>query len=40
VRSGGIRVNGVDETRPGRKLHQGDKVTISGHDHHVSLSSG
>ena len=37
VRAGGIRVNGADEARPGRKLHQGDKVTISGHDHHVSL---
>jgi len=40
VRAGGIRVNGVAETRPGRKLHQGDKVTISGHDHHVNLASG
>ena len=37
VRSGGIKVNGVDEVRPGRKLHQGDKVTIAGHDHHVKL---
>jgi ribosome-associated protein len=37
VRAGGIRVNGVDEVRPGRKLHQADKVTISGHDHHVNL---
>jgi ribosome-associated protein len=37
VRSGGIRVNGQDETRPGRKLHHGDKVTIAGHDHTVAV---
>jgi ribosome-associated protein len=40
VRSGGITVNGEAELRPGRKLHQGDKVTISGHDHKVNLASG
>jgi ribosome-associated protein len=38
IRSGGIVVNGVAEERPGRKLHQGDKVTINGHDHTVHVT--
>jgi ribosome-associated protein len=30
VRAGGITVNGTAEDRPGRKLHQGDKVEVDG----------
>ncbi len=40
ARSGGIIVNGAEEIRPGRKLHQGDRVTIDGHDHKVNLAAG
>jgi ribosome-associated protein len=37
VRAGGIIVNGEAEARPGRKLRQGDVVTIDGEDYEVDL---
>lgn len=37
VRAGGILVNGTEETRPGRKLRQGDKVVIKGEEYEVEL---
>ena len=37
VRAGGIIVNGEAEIRPGRKLRQGDLVTISGEEYEVDL---
>ena len=37
VRVGGIMVNGAAENRPGRKLHAGDLVRISGKDYRVEL---
>jgi ribosome-associated protein len=37
VRVGGILVNGSAENRPGRKLHAGDLVRISGKDYRVEL---
>ena len=37
VRVGGILVNGAAENRPGRKLHAGDLVRISGKDYRVEL---
>jgi len=30
VRQGEVRVNGVPETQPGRKLHAGDRFGIAG----------
>lgn len=30
IQSGEVTVNGEVETRRGRKLHQGDKVSVSG----------
>jgi ribosome-associated protein YbcJ (S4-like RNA binding protein) len=37
VRAGGILVNGVEELRPGRKLHAGDVVVVAGTEHRVTL---
>jgi ribosome-associated protein YbcJ (S4-like RNA binding protein) len=37
VRAGGIQVNGTEELRPGRKLHQGDTVRFEGTAHTVTL---
>lgn len=37
VRAGGILVNGEAEDRPGRKLRQGDVVTIAGEEYEVDL---
>jgi ribosome-associated protein len=37
IRDGGIRVNGQEELRPGRKLHDGDAVTVGGTDHRVTV---
>jgi ribosome-associated protein len=39
VRQGGIEVNGQAEVRPGRKLHQGDRVRIAGRELTVDLES-
>lgn len=38
VRAGGITVNGEAEERPGRKLHQGDKVVVDGKSVTVELA--
>jgi ribosome-associated protein len=37
IRAGGILVNGVEELRPGRKLHAGDVVTVAGQQRRVEL---
>ncbi len=37
IRAGGILVNGVEDLRPGRKLHAGDVVTIGDEKHPVEL---
>lgn len=37
VRAGGILVNGVEDLRPGRKLHEGDTVAVAGKAHTVHL---
>ena len=37
VRAGGILVNGVEDLRPGRKLHTGDVVTVAGVEHRVTV---
>ena len=37
VRAGGIMVNGAEELRPGRKLHQGDTVRVGGVNLTVTL---
>lgn len=37
VRAGGILVNGEPEARPGRKLRQGDVVTIDEEEYEVDL---
>ena len=37
VRAGGIQVNGSEEIRPARKLHQGDTVRFGGTAHTVTL---
>jgi ribosome-associated protein YbcJ (S4-like RNA binding protein) len=37
VRAGGMLVNGSEELRPGRKLHEGDTVTVAGVEHRVTL---
>jgi ribosome-associated protein len=37
VRAGGILVNGVEELRPGRKLHTGDVVKIAGAEHRITV---
>lgn len=37
VRAGGIKVNGTEELRPGRKLHTGDKVYIDGNERSVKI---
>ena len=37
VRAGDILVNGEAEARPGRKLRQGDVVTIDGEEYEVDL---
>jgi ribosome-associated protein len=37
IRAGGILVNGVEDLRPGRKLHAGDVVTIGDEKHSVTL---
>lgn len=37
VRAGGILVNGVEDLRPGRKLHTGDVVKVAGVDHPVTV---
>jgi ribosome-associated protein len=40
VRNGDVQVNGALETRPGRKLHNGDRVTVDGETHTVALQVG
>jgi ribosome-associated protein len=37
IRAGGILVNGTEELRPARKLHEGDTVTVAGTEHRVAL---
>jgi ribosome-associated protein YbcJ (S4-like RNA binding protein) len=37
IRAGGILVNGVEELRPGRKLHAGDEVVVNETKHTVVL---
>jgi ribosome-associated protein len=37
ARSGEATVNGEAESRPGRKLRAGDKVTLRGAEHVVAL---
>ncbi|MBA3700556.1 MAG: RNA-binding S4 domain-containing protein [Planctomycetes bacterium] len=37
IRAGGILVNGVEDLRPGRKLHAGAVVTVAGVEHRVTL---
>lgn len=37
VRAGGILVNGIEDLRPGRKLHTGDVVKVAGVDHPVTV---
>lgn len=37
VRSGEVRVNGERELRPGRKLHDGDRVLLDGDEHVVEV---
>jgi ribosome-associated protein len=37
IRAGGILVNGVEDLRPGRKLHAGDVITIGDEKHSVTL---
>lgn len=37
VRAGGILVNGIEDLRPGRKLHTGDVVTVAGVEHKVTV---
>lgn len=32
VRDGGVHVNGEEDVRPGRKLHTGDTVALSGRE--------
>jgi ribosome-associated protein YbcJ (S4-like RNA binding protein) len=39
VRQGGVNVNGEPEDRPGRKLHQGDRVALDGAQHTVDLAA-
>ena len=36
VRAGGITVNGVEETRPGRKLVPGDVVGLAGERYEIT----
>ena len=37
VRAGGILVNGVEDLRPGRKLHTGDVVKVKGVEHKITV---
>ena len=37
IRAGGILVNGVEDLRPGRKLHAGDVISIGDEKHSVVL---
>ncbi len=37
IQQGGVEVNGEEETRRGRKLVTGDRVTIAGTTHRVEL---
>ena len=37
IRAGGILVNGIEDLRPGRKLHAGDVITIGDEKHSVTL---
>lgn len=37
IRDGGILVNGQEELRPGRKLHNGDKITMKGKEYLVQV---
>ena len=37
IRAGGILVNGIEDLRPGRKLHAGDVITIGDEKHSVEL---
>lgn len=39
IQAGEVSVNGQVETRRGRKLVQGDRVTAMGETHHVNLVS-
>ncbi len=37
VRAGGILVNGIEDLRPGRKLHTGDVVKVKGAEHKITV---
>jgi ribosome-associated protein len=37
VRAGGILVNGIEDLRPGRKLHTGDVVKVAGVEHKITV---
>jgi ribosome-associated protein len=39
IRSGSVQVNGAVETRPGRKLAAGDRVTAAGEEWTVVAAS-
>jgi ribosome-associated protein len=39
IRSGEIRVNGVVETRRGRKLRSGDRVQVDGEEYVIETDS-
>ena len=39
IQEGGVRVNGVVETRRGRKLRAGDAVSVSGSEYRVCSSA-
>jgi|GEM_PF-283427 len=39
IRSGDIRVNGVVETRRGRKLRSGDRVEVDGEEYVIQTDS-
>jgi ribosome-associated protein len=39
IRSGDIRVNGVVETRRGRKLRSGDRVEVDGEEYVIETDS-
>ncbi len=38
IRSGAVKVNGVEETRRGRKLRNGDIVTYDGEDYVIETT--
>lgn len=39
VRFGGVLVNGVEDLRPGRKLHAGDRVLVDGSERIVDIAT-